>query len=177
MATEAMAAFSPTISTRPSRPPPAEALCWECSSLAGLPSKWQLKIACIRLERAAHADSDLRLSAFGRRRMYGIELIIITIGTFGCALASPSPTISAAGLLIFWRVLMVWKQSHFSLSFYPILYGMTTTNAAPGSRYRWRLSTFQRHHFRVWALSESFASVGIITNSRLGLRRHAGVGP
>ncbi|KAM0462058.1 hypothetical protein ACHAO4_001250 [Trichoderma viride] len=44
--------------------------------------------------------------AFGRRRMYGIELIIITIGTFGCALASPSPTISAAGLLIFWRVLM-----------------------------------------------------------------------
>lgn len=39
--------------------------------------------------------------------MYGIELIIITIGTFGCALASPSPTISAAGLLVFWRVAMV----------------------------------------------------------------------
>jgi PHS family inorganic phosphate transporter-like MFS transporter len=57
--------------------------------------------------------------------MYGIELIIITIGTFGCALASPSPTISAAGLLIFWRVIMVWKRTPFSLpfplSFYPIL--------------------------------------------------------
>ncbi|KAH0523934.1 hypothetical protein TsFJ059_008876 [Trichoderma semiorbis] len=44
--------------------------------------------------------------ALGRRRMYGIELIIIIIGTFGCALASPSPTISAAGLLVFWRVMM-----------------------------------------------------------------------
>ncbi|KAH6605362.1 hypothetical protein Trco_007069 [Trichoderma cornu-damae] len=44
--------------------------------------------------------------AFGRRRMYGIELIIIIVGTFGCALASPSPTISAAGLLVFWRVMM-----------------------------------------------------------------------
>ncbi|UKZ82589.1 hypothetical protein TrVFT333_010381 [Trichoderma virens FT-333] len=44
--------------------------------------------------------------ALGRRRMYGIELMIITIGTFGCALASPSPTISAAGLLVFWRVMM-----------------------------------------------------------------------
>lgn len=53
--------------------------------------------------------------------MYGIELIIITIGTFGCALASPSPTISAAGLLIFWRVMMVWKRTPFSLPFYPSL--------------------------------------------------------
>lgn len=57
------------------------------------------------------ADGNLRLSALGRRRMYGIELIIIIIGTFGCALASPSPTISAAGLLVFWRVMMVYKTS------------------------------------------------------------------
>ncbi|PTB64797.1 inorganic phosphate transporter [Trichoderma citrinoviride] len=48
----------------------------------------------------------LLADALGRRRMYGVELIIITVGTFGCALASPSPTISAAGLLVFWRVMM-----------------------------------------------------------------------
>ncbi|TFB01245.1 hypothetical protein CCMA1212_006880 [Trichoderma ghanense] len=48
----------------------------------------------------------LLADTLGRRRMYGVELIIITIGTFGCALASPSPTISAAGLLVFWRVMM-----------------------------------------------------------------------
>ncbi|POR39609.1 Repressible high-affinity phosphate permease [Tolypocladium paradoxum] len=44
--------------------------------------------------------------AVGRRRMYGIELAIIIFGTFSCALVSSSPSISASGLLIFWRVLM-----------------------------------------------------------------------
>ncbi|KAK2600023.1 hypothetical protein QQS21_005257 [Conoideocrella luteorostrata] len=44
--------------------------------------------------------------ALGRRRMYGIELAIIIFGTFSCALASSSPAISSASLLIFWRVLM-----------------------------------------------------------------------
>ncbi|KAH8172154.1 sugar transporter domain-containing protein [Sarocladium implicatum] len=43
---------------------------------------------------------------YGRRRMYGIELGIIILCTMGCALASSSPAISAAGLLIFWRVMM-----------------------------------------------------------------------
>ncbi|OAA38833.1 phosphate permease [Metarhizium rileyi] len=44
--------------------------------------------------------------ALGRRRMYGVELAIIVFGTFSCALASSSPAIGSAGLLIFWRVLM-----------------------------------------------------------------------
>lgn len=44
--------------------------------------------------------------AFGRRRMYGIELSIIIFATFSCALVSASPAISATGLLIFWRVIM-----------------------------------------------------------------------
>lgn len=39
--------------------------------------------------------------------MYGIELAIIIFGTFSCALVSSSPSVSASGLLIFWRVLMV----------------------------------------------------------------------
>ncbi|KAH7324634.1 major facilitator superfamily domain-containing protein [Stachybotrys elegans] len=44
--------------------------------------------------------------ALGRRRMYGVELIIIIFSTFSCALVSASPAISATGLLIFWRIIM-----------------------------------------------------------------------
>ncbi|KAF7564112.1 hypothetical protein G7046_g49 [Stylonectria norvegica] len=44
--------------------------------------------------------------AFGRRRMYGIELGIIILGTLSCALVSSSPAMGSTGLLIFWRVLM-----------------------------------------------------------------------
>ncbi|KAI9152099.1 Repressible high-affinity phosphate permease [Paramyrothecium foliicola] len=44
--------------------------------------------------------------AFGRRRMYGVELCIIILATFSCALVSASPVISATGLLVFWRVIM-----------------------------------------------------------------------
>lgn len=42
----------------------------------------------------------------GRRRMYGVELVIIVLATFAQSLASPSPAISMSGLLIFWRVVM-----------------------------------------------------------------------
>ncbi|CAK7265853.1 hypothetical protein SEPCBS119000_001730 [Sporothrix epigloea] len=44
--------------------------------------------------------------SLGRRRVYGIELVVIVLATFGCALASPSPAMSPAGLLVFWRVIM-----------------------------------------------------------------------
>ena len=43
---------------------------------------------------------------FGRRRMYGVELGIIILSTFSCALISPSNSISFTGLMIFWRVMM-----------------------------------------------------------------------
>jgi PHS family inorganic phosphate transporter-like MFS transporter len=43
----------------------------------------------------------------GRKRMYGLELIIIIFATLAQALSSPSPAISIVGLIIFWRVLMV----------------------------------------------------------------------
>jgi PHS family inorganic phosphate transporter-like MFS transporter len=43
----------------------------------------------------------------GRKRMYGLELIIIIFATLAQALSSPSRAISMTGLIIFWRVLMV----------------------------------------------------------------------
>ncbi|KAH8665716.1 putative inorganic phosphate transporter PHO84 [Tricladium varicosporioides] len=42
----------------------------------------------------------------GRKRMYGLELIIIIFATLAQALSSPSRSISIVGLIIFWRVLM-----------------------------------------------------------------------
>ena len=43
----------------------------------------------------------------GRKRMYGLELIIIIFATVGQALSSGSPSVNVVGLIIFWRVLMV----------------------------------------------------------------------
>lgn len=48
--------------------------------------------------------------------MYGVELAIIIFGTFSCALASSSPSIGSAGLLLFWRVLMVRAHSAIHMS-------------------------------------------------------------
>ncbi|KAI0132723.1 major facilitator superfamily domain-containing protein [Xylariales sp. AK1849] len=42
----------------------------------------------------------------GRKKMYGVELIIIIFATFGQALSSGSPSVNIIGLIIFWRVLM-----------------------------------------------------------------------
>ncbi|KAF3767460.1 phosphate permease [Cryphonectria parasitica EP155] len=44
--------------------------------------------------------------AFGRRRMYGIELIIIVVSTLLFAMVSPSQSMSSTALLTFWRVMM-----------------------------------------------------------------------
>lgn len=43
----------------------------------------------------------------GRKKMYGVELILIIFATFGQALAASSPSINIIGLIIFWRILMV----------------------------------------------------------------------
>lgn len=42
----------------------------------------------------------------GRKRMYGLELILIIFATLAQALSSDSQAISIVGLIIFWRVLM-----------------------------------------------------------------------
>ncbi|KAI1914475.1 acid phosphatase pho5 [Ophidiomyces ophidiicola] len=42
----------------------------------------------------------------GRKKMYGLELMIIIFATLAQALSSDSPSMSIVGLLIFWRVIM-----------------------------------------------------------------------
>ncbi|KAB5511396.1 major facilitator superfamily domain-containing protein [Coniochaeta sp. 2T2.1] len=42
----------------------------------------------------------------GRKKMYGLELIIIIFATIGQALSSDSPSMDIIGVIIFWRVLM-----------------------------------------------------------------------
>ncbi|KAK3390940.1 major facilitator superfamily domain-containing protein [Podospora didyma] len=42
----------------------------------------------------------------GRKKMYGLELLVIIFATFAQALTSSSPSMDIVGLIIFWRVLM-----------------------------------------------------------------------
>lgn len=42
----------------------------------------------------------------GRKRMYGLELMVIIFATLAHALSSDSPSMSIVGVIIFWRVLM-----------------------------------------------------------------------
>ncbi|KAK8221925.1 acid phosphatase pho5 [Zalaria obscura] len=42
----------------------------------------------------------------GRKRMYGLELIMIIFATLAQALSSDSPSMSIVGVIIFWRVIM-----------------------------------------------------------------------
>lgn len=42
----------------------------------------------------------------GRKKMYGLELILIIFATLAQSLTAPSPAMSIVGLLIFWRVMM-----------------------------------------------------------------------
>lgn len=44
---------------------------------------------------------------FGRKKMYGIELMIIIIGTLGQAVAGHAPGVSIYAVLIMWRFIMV----------------------------------------------------------------------
>lgn len=43
---------------------------------------------------------------YGRKKMYGLELIIIIFATLAQALSASSPAVSVVGLIIFWRVIM-----------------------------------------------------------------------
>lgn len=48
----------------------------------------------------------------GRKKMYGLELILIIVATLAQALTGPGPGTSIVGLIIFWRVLMGIGESH-----------------------------------------------------------------
>jgi PHS family inorganic phosphate transporter-like MFS transporter len=52
----------------------------------------------------------------GRKKMYGLELIIIIFATLAQALSSPSHAVSIVGLIIFWRVLMVSSNHAIQLA-------------------------------------------------------------
>lgn len=41
----------------------------------------------------------------GRKKMYGLELIVIIFATLAQSLASNSPLMNIVGVMIFWRVL------------------------------------------------------------------------
>ena len=42
----------------------------------------------------------------GRKRMYGVELMIIIFATLAQSLSSDSPAMSIVGILVFWRAVM-----------------------------------------------------------------------
>ncbi|KAK7748574.1 acid phosphatase pho5 [Cytospora paraplurivora] len=42
----------------------------------------------------------------GRKKMYGLELMVIIFATLAQALSSSSPSVSIVGIIIFWRVIM-----------------------------------------------------------------------
>lgn len=42
----------------------------------------------------------------GRKKMYGLELILIIVATLAQSLSAPGPATSIVGVIIFWRVLM-----------------------------------------------------------------------
>jgi PHS family inorganic phosphate transporter-like MFS transporter len=50
--------------------------------------------------------SGVFVDIYGRRRMYGIELLFVIVGTIGIAMATPSTTAGISSWLLFWRLIM-----------------------------------------------------------------------
>ena len=48
---------------------------------------------------------------YGRKRMYGIELMIIIVGTLAQAVSGSGPALTLLGVLIMWRFIMVRRPS------------------------------------------------------------------
>jgi len=42
----------------------------------------------------------------GRKKMYGLELLVIIVATIGQSLSAPGQSVSIIGVVIFWRVMM-----------------------------------------------------------------------
>lgn len=73
----------------------------------------------------------------GRRKMYGLELILIIVATLAQALTGPGPGTSLIGLIIFWRVAM-------GIGCIPRL--AISSFVLTSDRYRRRLSAVFHHH-------------------------------
>jgi hypothetical protein len=72
----------------------------------------------------------------GRKRMYGLELIIIIFATLAQALSSSSRAISITGIIIFWRVLMVrlrFRGKNNKANSTRVLESVVTTHCLPSS--------------------------------------------
>jgi PHS family inorganic phosphate transporter-like MFS transporter len=74
----------------------------------------------------------------GRKKMYGLELILIIFATVAQALSSDSPAMSIVGTIIFWRVLMGGKFISGPITIKAILTSIqlvseATTLSAPSS--------------------------------------------
>ncbi|SGY21779.1 BQ5605_C016g08273 [Microbotryum silenes-dioicae] len=66
------------------------------------PIAFKMKLTVIDMTTTPQYLADV----YGRKKMYGIELMVIIIATVGQAVAGRGPGISLLGVLIFWRVLM-----------------------------------------------------------------------
>lgn len=83
----------------------------------------------------------------GRKRMYGLELIVIIVATLAQALSGPGPGTDIIGLLIFWRVIM--GIGEFILPSVQVC----VANSNILRRNWWRLPSVFYYHIRVSALS------------------------
>lgn len=65
-----------------------------------------IKVATSAGTVAGQVGFGILADVVGRKRMYGLELMIIIFSTLAQSLSSSSPAISIVGLIVFWRVLM-----------------------------------------------------------------------
>jgi MFS transporter, PHS family, inorganic phosphate transporter len=77
----------------------------------------------------------------GRKKMYGLELIIIIFATLAQSLASNSPGITITGIIVFWRVLMGVGIGGGKFTLSRVCFGPRLTS--------YRLPIVIHHHFRV----------------------------
>lgn len=65
-----------------------------------------IKVATSAGTVAGQVGFGILADVVGRKKMYGLELMIIIFSTLAQSLSSGSPAMSIVGLIVFWRVLM-----------------------------------------------------------------------
>jgi PHS family inorganic phosphate transporter-like MFS transporter len=70
------------------------------------PSDTAIKVATSGGTVIGQVGFGVLADVVGRKKMYGLELIIIIVATLGQALSAPGPGLSIVGVIIFWRVIM-----------------------------------------------------------------------